>query len=91
MPTSIIIAEKGMLELSVEIDKDVRLSMGTGFHDKNGESVNVEFPVTIDELKDMHRYLGELIDHLKTSWKCSSCGSINHGDMPKCPMCDTVK
>lgn len=38
-----------------------RVSVGTGFTSANQPSVNMEIPVTLDQLKEIHQRLGELI------------------------------
>ena len=76
MGNSVTLAKKEFLELSLEIDDDLRFEISTGFTSGNGPAVVVNIPVTVEEVGETIANLQKIYEQLKTAKKCPRCGQI---------------
>lgn len=89
--TSITLLEKDRLQLSIEIDDEIKLEISTGFHVRSESHVSVGIPVSIEDLTSVIDELTRLRDKFKASWKCSECGMINAEEQKQCQSCEFNK
>ena len=91
MGHSLTIVEKPPFELSLEISKDIRLEISTGFGAGSRPEMAVSLPITREELKQAIALLSEIHDSLEGAWKCPDCGEINKAEDNFCSCCDSPK
>lgn len=91
MGQSLLLIKKDFLELSLEIDRNVSLEMGTGFGISNTTSVALNMPITIAELKEVIDKLTKLHGELTEAWACPNCNAINRKDWTVCDTCEVER
>lgn len=62
--------------LTLEIDKDIRVEISTGFGSGSRPEMSVSIPVTLREVNGIIERLKELSIQLSNAWKCPLCGLI---------------
>lgn len=76
--------------LTLEINKDIRVEISTGFSSGNRSEMSVSLPVTLAEINLIIERLKKLSVELSNAWKCPECGliqEINYNN-PPCSDCD---
>ncbi len=87
MGYSATILEKACLVLSLEIDKEIKIEIGTGWHHPPGVSVSTTMEVTVDELDEVIEKLSEMRDKLRKAFVCPKCQYINAPGETECENC----
>ena len=91
MGHSLTVVEKPPLEFTLEISKDLRLEISTGFGSGSRPEISVSLPVTREELKQAIATLLKIDATLDDAWKCGDCGEINQGGEKLCSSCDSER
>lgn len=91
MGTSIILLKKEFLELTVEIDRNVKIEMSTGFGTDDRVTTHASMPITKNELVDVIKVLQDLHYDLEESWICEDCQTINRKEWTECNTCERRK
>jgi len=85
MGTSFPLLEVQGIELAVDVDRDITLTVGTGFHAHGTSSFGIDIPVTAEHLKSMIDNLQRVVRELERSKQCTKCRQIFVSE--KCPNC----
>jgi hypothetical protein len=92
MGTSFTILKKNPLELSVEIDRDIKIEISTGFVGSETNSQTSSFmTITTSELDEIITELTKVKDSLNNYWTCGECLALNSADWRECNTCDEVR
>ena len=85
--TSITLIQVDKFEVSLDVSDTIELTVGTGFGTE-GPSVNVEIPLTIEQLNEMVKNLQEIQVQLATANRCTVCSQLMPAELNQCPNCD---
>lgn len=87
MGYSATILEKACLVLSLEIDTEIKIEIGTGWNRPPGVSVSTMMEVTVDELDEVIEKLSKMRDQLRQAYVCPKCKYINAPGEDHCENC----
>lgn len=74
-------------KISLDIDDEISLGIGTGFTSLGKPSANFEIPLSVQQLGEIVGNLDQLHKQLKKSTICMDCGRYNIEDAKQCANC----
>jgi hypothetical protein len=80
--------KRGPLELSLEVDRDLRIEISTGFNSDDSYNFSTSIQVTEEDLSNLIDNLLRIKRDLKLSLVCDPCGAINGPASKYCNVCD---
>lgn len=84
--------DQPLMYLTLEIDRDIRVEISTGFGSGSRPEMSVSIPVTLGEIRGIIERLKELSIQLSNAWKCPLCGLIQEIEcrFPMCRNCEHI-
>jgi ribosomal protein L40E len=92
MGFSLELLKKECLVLSLEVDKDIRIEIGTGWDAPKGVSLSVMMQISLQELGEIIKDLQEIKEKLDNSKICQDfdCHTYNPQDATRCNACNLL-
>ena len=88
MGYSATILEKACLTLSLEVDTEIKIEIGTGWYAPKGVHVSSAMEVTMEELDKVIENLSDMRDKLRKAYVCPKCQYINPPGNSYCDNCE---